>query len=187
MVLRSEDNKQYFFHGHKELRSDGFTEIGIRDSTTLFVKIYEGENEKGNLIGEGTLSTKLSDFVKQLRTITVTNTESSIERMKWKFAFGKFFASSLWHTYSSLSSGSLLDSNAPPREKRELKLDGVVPEIYKVVTEDKVSRFYDFPLCMLKTRPSEQALFGKHLKFCLSVWPSHKQVLDTYCGKDKIF
>ena len=118
MVLRSEDNKQYFFHGHKELRSDGFTEIGIRDSTTLFVKIYEGENEKGNLIGEGTLSTKLSDFVKQLRTITVTNTESSIERMKWKFAFGKFFASSLWHTYSSLSSGSLLDNNAPPREKR---------------------------------------------------------------------
>ena len=71
-------------------------------------------------------------------TIEITNASGVIQQWKLKLKFVKFFLKGLWDTYSRLSGGSLLDPNAPPRMKRKLNLGDTEPEVYKVVTEDKV-------------------------------------------------
>ena len=71
-------------------------------------------------------------------TINVTNASSVVEKWKLELKFVKFFLQELWETYFRLNGGSLLQPDAPPRIKRLLNLGQKSPEIYKVITEDKV-------------------------------------------------
>ena len=140
MSLSSVEGVDYYFHGQKVIKDDEFGETGLKDTTTLFTKIYKGENDQGRILAEGVLKMKPSDFYKQLKTIEIINTESTMEKLKWKTKFSNFFAKELWDTYSGISNNPKFDPDAPPRERRELKLD-IIPEVHKCITEDKV-RFY---------------------------------------------
>eukprot|EP00794_Sanderia_malayensis_P000205 gene205-819_t len=138
MVLNTVEGKQFYFHGIKLIHKDSFGEVGLRDTTVLYITVFEGKDGSGEPIGNGELYMKLSDFAEQLTTISVTNSKSFLERTRLTLDFVNFFAQSLWQTYLSISSGSLLDPNAPPRVKRPLKLHHATPVVYKIVTEDKV-------------------------------------------------
>ena len=137
MSLTSIEGKDYYFHGQKIIKDDKLFETGLEDTTTLFTKIYEGDNDQGHLLAEGILKMKVSDCYKQVKTIEIINTESSMEKLKWKTRFSNFFSKELWDTYSGISEDKKFDPDAPPRERRDLNID-ILPELHKCITEDKV-------------------------------------------------
>ena len=137
--LISAENETYRFDGKKIIKADKVGETGLTDTTTLFVDIYDGDEANVVSLATGVLKIAFRDFSKQLDTMEIINTESQMEKIKWKGKFGKFFASTLWHTYSGFSECTYLDPNAPPRKKRPLRLGNVIPVMYKVFTKDNVS------------------------------------------------
>ena len=137
MPLNSVEGQDYYFHGFKIMKHDKVFETGIEDTMTLFTKIYKGANDQGHLLAEGILKLNVLDFYKQVKTIEIINTESKMEKLKWKTKFSNFFSKELWDTYSGISDDKKFDPDAPPREKRELKLD-VLPEVHRCITDDKV-------------------------------------------------
>ena len=137
-ILTSEENQQYRFFGKKIIKADKIGETGLSDTTTLFIEIFQGIEDSGPLIASGVLKIGFRDFSKQLDIMEILNTESKLEKMKWKVKFGKFFANVLWNTYSGIAECKYLDPNAPPRKKRPLKLGAAYPEVYKVTTDDNV-------------------------------------------------
>ena len=138
-VLTSTSNEAYTFLGKKIIKAEQFGETGLTDCTTLFTNIYKGTEDAKTILATGVIKISFSDFSKQLQTLEVINTESAMEKIKWTTKFGKFFASSIWSTYSGFAECKYLDPNAPPRKRRLLRTGGVVPVTYKVITEDKVS------------------------------------------------
>ncbi|XP_072019059.1 uncharacterized protein [Amphiura filiformis] len=137
MLLTSNEGQTYYFEGVKVVSKDSAFEIGLSDTTTLNVSLYKGEDNKGDVVGTGRLHIRVKDFIKQLSTMVVTNTTSPLQRLKWKTKFGNFFAGCLWEVYGFAGSpDTAFNPNAPPREKRALKLDDVVPKVHKVSTKD---------------------------------------------------
>eukprot|EP00794_Sanderia_malayensis_P000593 gene593-1255_t len=136
-VLTSSDCKKYFFQGKKIIKDDKFAEIGLTDTTTLFVTIQE-ESSFGSLLGRGILRISLRDFFHQLRSLEIINTDNLAEKLKWTAKFGKFFAKNIWDTYIGVSRKKVFYPNAPPRVKRPLRTNGALPVVHKVITEDNV-------------------------------------------------
>lgn len=66
MSLASEQEKMMYFYGIKYIHLDELGEIGLSDTTTLYVKIYEGGDDSGDILCEGILDMKFKDFAKQL-------------------------------------------------------------------------------------------------------------------------
>ncbi len=62
--MTSIEKKQYYLYGEKHIKKDDRLETGILDTTTLFIKIYEGTDESGKLIAEGTLYFPVPDLMK---------------------------------------------------------------------------------------------------------------------------
>ena len=138
MLLTSNEGEVYYFKGVKVVSKDSAFEIGLGDTTTLNVSLHEGLDDTGEIVGTGRLHIRIKDFVKQLGTMEVTNASNAIQRLKWKAKFGNFFAGCLWEVYGILGSSdeSAFDPNAPPREKRPLKLNDVVPEVHQITAAD---------------------------------------------------
>ena len=140
MILTGHRGQQFAFQGVKLIHKDSAGEIGLSDTTTLFVTIYLGTKFQGNPVGKAKLFISLPNFAKQLATLEVTNTKSRLKKLKWISQFGSFFARAIWESYGPVTSKDyLLNLSAPIRKKRPLKLNGATPEVYKCVTEDKVS------------------------------------------------
>ena len=99
MVLAAENNSFYSFHGIKKIHKDNFFEIGLSDTTVLFVNIYDGYGYEGDVVGTAVLYITLPNFSKQLATLEITHTKSVVEKMHWTAAFGGFFAKSIWNVY----------------------------------------------------------------------------------------
>ncbi|XP_078359087.1 uncharacterized protein LOC144643643 isoform X2 [Oculina patagonica] len=139
MILTGHKGQQFAFEGVKLIHKDHVGEIGLSDTTTLFVTIYPGTKFRGNPVGRAKLFISLPNFAKQLATLEVTNTKSRLKKLKWISRFGSFFARTIWESYGPVTSKDyLLNPSAPIRKKRPLQLNGATPEVYKCVTEDKV-------------------------------------------------
>jgi cholesterol oxidase len=134
MRLSSESGDTLFFHGFKVVRDDpGFDPWA--DTTTLFVTVYEGPDDRGAPVGEGVLRIHPRDLLRQLRTMEVTNAPSRIARLKAQARFGRFFAGILFDTYGGVFARSApLAPDAPARRRRELRAPA--PEVHFVPTED---------------------------------------------------
>ena len=137
--LISAEGEHYRFVGKKTVKADKIGETGLSDTTTLYVDIFSGHEDDGYLVANGIMKIGLKDFSNQLNSMEVLNTQSSMEQLKWKAKFGKFFADTIWHVYSGLSECKYLDPNSPPRKKRPLRLGNTTPVVYKVITGDNVS------------------------------------------------
>jgi cholesterol oxidase len=96
--LLSKEGKKYFFTGFKDVYNDKGFDVW-KDTTTLFITLYEGESLKGNVIGKGKLIIEPADFAKQLTTMKALNTSGKIEDLKAIATFGKFFAGNVFETY----------------------------------------------------------------------------------------
>ena len=146
MVLTSHFGKQYYFVGTKHVHKDSALEIGLGDTTTLHVTVYDGTNTSGDVVATGMLTIKLTDFMKQMRTLEVFNAGGFYEKLKWKAKFIAWFAGVMWKVYGSLSTEKHVDEDdvdsgengaaaaALPREKRELRLPHA--QQFPITTED---------------------------------------------------
>ena len=138
MTLTGDFGRKFFFEGVKYVHKDHFGETGLKDTTTLFVTIFQ--HNKREPLGKATLYITAPNFAKQLATIEITNTNNKLEKLKWKTRFSEFFAKTIWNVYGPTSSCDVyFNPDAPPRKKRPLNLHGCIPEVYKCPTEDKVS------------------------------------------------
>lgn len=136
MQLVTEQGKHYFFNGFKEVRDDLGFDLW-KDTTTLFTQIYEGPDQKGELLYQGILRIGIQDFARQLATIKTINVDGLFKRLKWIAKFGKFFAGRLFHTYGGIFvKDTPFNPDAAPRKKRPL-ISGE-PEIFEFATEDNV-------------------------------------------------
>ena len=98
MKLSSVEGKTYYFYGFKVIHDDpGFDSWS--DTTTLYITLYEGENQQGPVIGKGILRIPISSFMRQMTTMQVTNAGSLSERWQAMLKFGRFFGGQLVDTY----------------------------------------------------------------------------------------
>src|SRR5690606_33399600 len=75
MRLNTQEGKPYFFEGFKEAHNDKKLDLW-GDTTTLFITIYEGENNKAPVFGKGILVIKPEDFAKQMTTMKAVNAKN---------------------------------------------------------------------------------------------------------------
>lgn len=139
MVLTGDQGKIFSFHGVKIIHKDHFGETGLRDTTVLFVKIYQGGHfAAGDILGTATLYITFLNFAKQLATLEITNTRSIREKLHWTSKFGAFFAKTIWNVYGPGVAASKLHfkNDAQPRQRRPLRLNGCKPELHKCTTSD---------------------------------------------------
>lgn len=134
MRLDSEEGKQYYFKGFKYVHHDrGLDEWP--DTSTLYITLFEGADDKGKIIGQGVLHILLADFAKQMRTMKAVNAGSAVEALKAIAAFGIYFAGALYPVYGGVfAPDNFYNPDAPPRKKRELRMS--LPEYHPVKTED---------------------------------------------------
>jgi cholesterol oxidase len=98
MKLSSVEGKTYYFYGFKVIHDDPGVD-SWSDTTTLYITLYEGENERGRVLGKGILRIPISSFMRQMTTMQVTNAGSLTERWQAMLKFGKFFGGQLVDTY----------------------------------------------------------------------------------------
>ncbi|CAH3174456.1 unnamed protein product [Porites lobata] len=136
MTLNGDGGRRFSFEGVKYVHKDHFGETGLKDTTTLFVKIFRLGKEEP--LGNATLYITAANFAKQLETMEIINTQSTREKLYWIARFGAFFAKTLWDVYGPVSSfDKYFNPDAPPRKKRPLELRGCLPEVFNCTTEDK--------------------------------------------------
>lgn len=103
---------------------------------TLFVKIFQ--HSQMEPLGKATLYITTPNFAKQLATMEITNTNGTLEKLKWTTRFSGFFAKTIWNVYGlTWLCDVYFNSEASPRKKRPLNLHCCVPKVYKCPTEDK--------------------------------------------------
>lgn len=137
MVLTGDGDTRYFFHGYKIIRDDSCLNLWS-DTTTLYITIYEGEDDTGAVVGKGILHISPSDFAKQLTTMKAVHAPSKLAGIKALARFAALFAGDLLSTYANILSPShVLHPHAQPRKKRELRAP--VPDVHGLLTEDGVA------------------------------------------------
>ena len=136
MKLTSEEGVAYFFHCYKLVHDDPGPDMWS-DTTTLYITVSEGESEGGAVVGKGILKIHPNDFRRQMTTLQVNNAANVVQRLAATARFGRYFSKSLYEVYGGVfSRPDEADHDAPPREKRELRMDA--PEIYNYETGDGV-------------------------------------------------
>jgi cholesterol oxidase len=136
MRLTTEEGRRYLFTGFKSVHDDRALDTWS-DTTTLFVTIHEGEDERGAVAARGILRIKPADFLRQLTTMHVTDAGGLRPRLEATGKFGRYFAGVLYDTYGGVFAGpTVFDADAPPRKKRPLRVSA--PELYPFRTADGV-------------------------------------------------
>ncbi len=136
MRLTTEDGRHYYFTGFKKIRHDRPLDMWP-DTTTLYVTVFEGDDESGPVAAKGMLFIDPRDFMIQLSTLRVRNATSDAERLEATVRFGRFFAGALFETYGGVAATlGRFDTDAPPRKKRPLRAPA--PEMHPLTTDDGV-------------------------------------------------
>lgn len=134
LKLNSVEGNKFELIGFKVIHNDPGFDIWT-DTTRLNVTLYDTNNEK-RVCGKGILKILPTDFLHQLTTMRIINTDDPIEILTAKARFGHFFAGTLYPIYGGiLAKTSFFNPNAPLRQKRILSVDK--PEVYFVTTSDK--------------------------------------------------
>lgn len=136
MTLAAEEGTEFFFDGTKVIHDGPGFDLW-KDTTTLFVTVYEGSDERGIVIGTGVLHIYPVDFAKQLSTIRVLNAATAEQRLNGKAQFTRFFAGSLAEVYAGVFAPmNVFNPKAAPRKRRTLRLGA--PEVHFFKTTDGV-------------------------------------------------
>ncbi len=134
LQLRSEAGRHFFMSGFKTIRNDPGFDLWS-DTTTLYISVYDGQDDAAPLLGKGILRINPLDFARQLSTMQGSGGSNAEQRLAGLLRFGEFFAGTLFHTYAGLAVGPrAFDPAAPPRRRRTLRLP--IPLSVPVRTED---------------------------------------------------
>ncbi|HWD72018.1 MAG TPA: GMC oxidoreductase, partial [Actinomycetota bacterium] len=98
MRLTTEAGRTYWFTGFKVIHHGRGLHLW-EETSTLFMTIYEGDDETGPVHGRGILTISPTDFARQLTTIRATNAPSRLAGLAATARFGRFFAGVLFDTY----------------------------------------------------------------------------------------
>lgn len=126
--LNGSDNggRSLFATGFKRIHDDAGLDLW-RDTTTLFVTIHAGQDERAPITARGRLHIEPSDFARQLMTLRIEGGRDARARLLGAAHFGQFFAGSLFEVYGGvLSPPQWLpadDADLPPRPRRALRAD----------------------------------------------------------------
>jgi cholesterol oxidase len=100
MRFSSVEGKTFYFYGFKVIHDDPGVD-SWSDTTTLYITVYEGENDQGRVLGKGILRIPIASFMRQLTTMQVTNAKGLTERWQAMLKFGRFFGGQLVDTYGA--------------------------------------------------------------------------------------
>jgi cholesterol oxidase len=98
MEINSIEGKSYFFKGFKDVQNNKGLDMW-KDTTTLFITIYNGKSEKDPVMGRGILKIEIADFAKQATTMKAIHASTPADGNKIIMKFGQYFAGNLWNTY----------------------------------------------------------------------------------------
>nr|MBI1228635.1 FAD-binding protein [Cytophagales bacterium] len=96
--LYSQEGRQFFFEGFKDIFNDKGFDVW-KDTTTLFISVYDGADATGTLLGKGKLVIRIADFMRQLRTIKAIHASDKGDGLRAVSAFGKFFGGNVFETF----------------------------------------------------------------------------------------
>ncbi|HEX4498547.1 MAG TPA: alpha/beta hydrolase [Thermoanaerobaculia bacterium] len=136
MKLASQEGKAYYFSGFKKVQDGSLLHLWP-ETTTLYVTVYAGDDDKGEVVGQGILHIEPLDFLHQMTTLKATNAPDVKAEVAGIARFGMFFAGVLFHAYGGiLVPETYFNPDAPPRVKRPLKVGA--PEVHHFATSDGV-------------------------------------------------
>jgi hypothetical protein len=92
------DGRHYWFSGRKAVRKGPFWRLW-RDTTTLFVRVYEGHDRSGKVVAAGILKLGAFDFGALLTTLHARDVQGLLARLRAIAVFAAFFSRELWRTY----------------------------------------------------------------------------------------
>lgn len=98
MKLTAATGETFYFYGYKVLRDD-FGPDMWPDTTTLYISVWRGTDDTGELLGKGILKISPEDFMKQLTTMKAINAGSVGDALKATARFGAFFTRVLHRAY----------------------------------------------------------------------------------------
>ncbi|WPB75200.1 alpha/beta fold hydrolase [Archangium violaceum] len=134
MLLTADDGRTFFFKGFKVIKERPIEEMW-HDTTTLFITVYEGQDESGAVVGRGVLKIAPEDFMRQLTTMDVFNAKNAGQRLELSLEFGRYFTGILYDYYGGmLGQLDYIDPNAPPRKRRPLRAPA--PQLFGFKTPD---------------------------------------------------
>jgi predicted acylesterase/phospholipase RssA len=90
--------KDYYLAGRKEIRDDPGFDLW-QDTTTLHVRLHEGTDASGLVIGAGVLHLKPAGLLKLVSSLSATNAGSVAGQSEAIGKFGRFFLGGLWDSY----------------------------------------------------------------------------------------
>jgi cholesterol oxidase len=136
MQLKSVEGRTYFFYGYKVVKEHNLLFVW-HDTSTLYITIYDGENDQAPVLGMGVMHILPADFARQMTTMRVINAPTQKAKLEALTKFGMYFAGALWPDYGGvLASPEFVDPDAPQRERRPLRVDA--PEVHYFETSDSV-------------------------------------------------
>lgn len=132
--LTTSDGRHFFFRGIKTIHDDKGFDLW-HDTTTLAVAIHEGPDESGPKVYDGTFHIAAADFIKQMRTMTVTDAPDLATRLAMTGRFGGFFAGQMFQSFGGPFARTSAFDPGVIRPKRPLRAGQ--PEVHFFETEDK--------------------------------------------------
>ncbi|MDO3634619.1 alpha/beta fold hydrolase [Mycolicibacterium arseniciresistens] len=135
-TLEGTKEQTFFLRGRKDIRDDRGLDVWS-DTTTLYVDLYAGADDTGDLLARGVLTITPEAFANQLRSMRVTGTHDVKEIVAAKARFGRCFATELAGVYGGVASPArLIRTGVPPRKARALRVPA--PQRHPFTTPDGV-------------------------------------------------
>jgi len=98
MKLHAEEGQVYYFDGFKHIHDDPGFDIW-KDTTTLFITVFEGEDKEAPVLGKGILKIRVNDFRKQMTTLESTGVNGRADKLKSQAKFVKLFSENIVDIY----------------------------------------------------------------------------------------
>ncbi|CAB3769117.1 alpha/beta fold hydrolase [Paraburkholderia solisilvae] len=121
MTLNATDGKTYFLFGQKIITRSSLLDLW-EQTNTLYADVRVSEAPDAALLGKATLVITPENFLRQQRTIEVTNAPDLETRLKWTKKFGEFFAGVLFTEYGGVAAPlQFAGEDVTPRVRRALR------------------------------------------------------------------
>ena len=128
MKLHAEEGRTYYFEGKKRVQTGSLLKVWPA-TTTLYVKVHDGPDASGPIVGRGILRIRPADFARQLTTMQVTHAPDEATRARGLAAFGRLFAGELWANYGGLASHVLAPEMGSPAAAPSVRRTAAPPEV----------------------------------------------------------
>jgi len=92
------DGRRYWFSGRKAVRRGPPWRLWP-DTTTLHVRVHEGDDRSGKVVAAGILRLGMADFLALAGTLSARDAIGWRAKARAVIRFGAFFAGALWRTY----------------------------------------------------------------------------------------